>query len=106
MHEGDSGVVSAGSWGLIDQLGALFEIGFDFLLDIIHLEADVVNAGTFRLQEFCERRVRSGGLDKFNVGLPNLEEPDSCFLGFDDFNSRQVEPKNVLIEMGSLFEII
>ena len=54
MDEGDSGVVGAGSRSLIGHLGAFCEIVLNLLLDIIHLEADVVNTRTFRLQKFCE----------------------------------------------------
>src|SRR5574341_2450053 len=92
-HAGD-----AASRGLVDELDALRFERLQFGIDIGRLEADVVEAFAFALEEAADGRVGPGGLEELDFAGADGEEGRLNTLVLDGVLSVDVEAERVTVE--------
>lgn len=98
MNERDQRAARAGSRMLINQPHALsFQLS-EFRVDVVDLDAQVMNSGAAFGDELSDRGLVSGRFEQFDAAFADGQHRDSHALIFDDFDFRQFQSERVTPE--------
>lgn len=94
MNEGNLRSVGAGTRVLVDEPETGLSQSVDFSLEIVDLQADMVNTGAPLLNEFRDWAVRRRRFQKLNLCLTDVKRGQPDFLIADLFNFIGFPPQN------------